>query len=145
MYFEEFNLNDSFQTKGRTVTETDSVLFSTLTGAYNPLFIDQNYAKGTRFGGRIVSGMLTASIAIGLSYQLTCRPFDEGFIAMTELHFKANKPVRIDDTLTCRVTVKNKEPKEKNGIVELMMEVNNQENVNVMLITQKILVKKKEL
>lgn len=145
MYFEEFNLGDSFQTKGRTVTETDSVLFSTLTGAYNPLFIDQNYAEGTRFGGRIVSGMLTASIAIGLSYQLPNRPFDDGFVAMAGLQFEAKKPVRIGDTLTCHVIVKNKESKEKNGLVELMIEVDNQDNVNVMEISQKILVKKRAL
>lgn len=56
MFFEEFDTGQKYSTKGRTVTEADAVLFSTLTGAYNPLFLDEVHASKTSFKSRIVPG-----------------------------------------------------------------------------------------
>ena len=53
MYFEEFEVGRRYPTYTRTITEADLVLFCSLVGYHNPMFIDAHYAKKTRFGGRI--------------------------------------------------------------------------------------------
>jgi acyl dehydratase len=51
----------------RTVTETDNVLFSTLTMNPQPLHLDEQFALASEFGTRVVNGLFTLSLAIGLS------------------------------------------------------------------------------
>jgi len=120
MFYEEFETGTTLRTRGRTVTETDVVIFATLTGAQNPLFLDAEYAKETPFGSRIVPGLLSVSIAVGLAYQLPQGPFGEGFVALLGLEFKTPKPVRIGDTLSVEVRVLAREPPVKGrGVVVL--------------------------
>jgi acyl dehydratase len=52
---------------GRTITETDNVLFSALTMNTQPLHLDENYAAKTQFGQRLVNGIFTLGLAVGLS------------------------------------------------------------------------------
>ena len=143
MYFEDFNVGTKWYTKGRTITEADIVLFSTLTGAYNPLFLDEEYAKKTRFNGRIAPGLLTASIAVGLTYQLPVDPFGEGFIAQTKVEFEAKKSVKIGDTIRCVVEVLDKKDRGKNGLVTIKVSVVNQNNEEVMTLMMDFLASKK--
>ena len=70
LYFEEFKEGATFATRGRTVTETDIVNFAGVTGDYNPMHTDAEYAKKTMFGERIALGMLGLSFVVGLTYQL---------------------------------------------------------------------------
>jgi 3-hydroxybutyryl-CoA dehydratase len=86
------------------VTEADIVIFAGMFGAVNPLFLDEEYSKATSFGRRIAPGLLTLSIATGLTYQLPTSHFCEGFVALLGMTFKALKPVFAGDTL--RVGVK---------------------------------------
>ncbi|MFD2354543.1 MaoC family dehydratase [Nonomuraea ferruginea] len=51
----------------RTVTESDNVLFSTLTMNPQPLHLDEEFAKDSEFGTRVVNGLFTLSLVIGLS------------------------------------------------------------------------------
>lgn len=51
----------------RTVTETDNVLFSTLTMNPQPLHLDEEFAADSEFGTRVVNGLFTLSLVIGLS------------------------------------------------------------------------------
>ena len=46
----------------KTITETDFVLFAGLSGDFNPIHIDREYAKQTRFNQRIAHGLLTSSL-----------------------------------------------------------------------------------
>lgn len=143
MYFEDFQIGQRFESKGRTVTETDVVLFTGLTGALNPLFLDEEYGKTTRFKGRIVPGLLTASIGVGLTYQLTVDPFGEGFVALTKIEIEAKKPVRIGDTLKSLVEVIEKKEREKDGKVYLQIKVVNQHKEEVMVMRMEILCNKR--
>ncbi len=52
---------------GRTITETDNVLFSSLTMNTQPLHINEDFAAKTQFGQRIVNGLLTLSLIVGIS------------------------------------------------------------------------------
>jgi len=85
----------------KTVTETDVYLYAGITGDLNPAHINETYAAGTFFKGRIAHGMLTAGfISAILGMQLP----GPGTIYMSQtLKFLA--PVRMGDTITGRVEV----------------------------------------
>ena len=83
------------------VTEQDVVHFADISGDYNPVHLDEDYARTTRFKGRIVHGMLSASF---LSTTIASRLPGPGSIYLTQnLSFRA--PVRIGDRVEARVTV----------------------------------------
>ncbi len=85
----------------RTVTEADLVLFAGISGDSNPVHMDASYAAKTRFGGRIVHGMLSASF---LSTVIGSRLPGPGTIYLKQnLNFRA--PVRIGDTVVASVTI----------------------------------------
>lgn len=99
-FFNELSLGD-FDEYRKTVTETDVVLFAGLTGDNNPMHIDEEFASQTRFGGRIIHGMLTASF---LSSVIGMKMPGPGCIYMGQ-NLKFLKPVHIGDTVTARATV----------------------------------------
>jgi acyl dehydratase len=67
-YFQDLNVGDKFKhSTGRTVTEMDNVLFSALTLNPQPLHINEDFASKTQFGQRIVHGLFTAALVVGLS------------------------------------------------------------------------------
>ncbi len=97
MYFEEFEIGQKITTPARTVTEADVVAFAGLSGDYNPLHTNEEFAKTTPYGQRIAHGMLVVSIATGLADR-------QGFIdgtalAFRELSWKFSSPVFIGDTI----------------------------------------------
>lgn len=67
-YFEEFKVGDVYKHwPGRTITESDDVLFCMLTMNHHPLHIDANYAKDSDYGRQVVVGNLVVDIAMGQS------------------------------------------------------------------------------
>ncbi len=82
LYFEEFTLGQEIDSPARTVTEADVMLFAGLSGDYNPLHTDVEYARDTPYGERIAHGLLGLSIASGLAARA-------GFIEGTTLAFTA--------------------------------------------------------
>ncbi len=85
----------------KTVTEADIALFAEISGDTNPVHLDEEYAKATRFKGRIAHGMLMAGF---ISTVLGTRLPGPGCIYLSQsLNFKA--PVRIGETVTTMVLV----------------------------------------
>ncbi|MHA1960625.1 MAG: MaoC family dehydratase [Candidatus Thorarchaeota archaeon] len=84
-----------------TVTKEDIQVFGDLSGDYNPLHFDEEWAKKTMFGGRIAHGILTASF---ISTAIGMRLPGPGTIYMSQ-SMRFLGPVRIDDTITARVEV----------------------------------------
>ena len=67
-YFEDLEVGQHIQhPRGRTVTEMDNVLFSALTMNTQPLHLDEEFSKQTQFGQRIVHGLFTMALVVGLS------------------------------------------------------------------------------
>ena len=67
-YFEELEVGMKFKhSAGRTITEMDNVLFSSLTMNTQPLHVNEEFAANTEFGQRIVNGVLTLGLVIGLT------------------------------------------------------------------------------
>jgi 3-hydroxybutyryl-CoA dehydratase len=88
-------------TFGRTFTQEDVETFSTLSGDKNPIHLDENFARETRFRGRIIHGLLVASListALG-----TMLPGPGGVYLSQQLAFRA--PARVGEQLTARVRV----------------------------------------
>ena len=98
------------------MTDTHLVLGAGLIGDFNPHHVDDEYAKGTRFGTRILHGMLTSALMgapVGMYFHGTA-------IAYLEHNARFTAPVRAGDTLTTRwtVTARDDKPKHGGGIVD---------------------------
>ena len=104
----------------RTVTEADIVNFAGVTGDFNPVHVDAEYAGASMFGERIAHGMLAAGyISAVLGMQL---PGPNTIYLGQTLQFKL--PVKIGDTVTATVTVAEK--REEKRILKLDTTVTNQ-------------------
>lgn len=67
-YYDELSIGDTFKhSLGRTVTEMDNVLFSALTMNPQPLHINEDFASRTQFGKRIVNGIFTLGLVVGIT------------------------------------------------------------------------------
>jgi acyl dehydratase len=87
---------------GRTITEADNTLFTTLTLGYNPLYFNAPYAIANGHPGVVVNPMLVFAVVFGLSVEdLSER--GGAFLGVDELTF--HKPVYPGDTVTARSTV----------------------------------------
>ncbi len=66
-YFDELEVGMKFKHGGRTVTEMDNVLFSALTMNSQPLHVNEDFASKTEFGQRLVNGVYTFGLVVGLT------------------------------------------------------------------------------
>lgn len=99
----------------KTIAETDVYLFAGITGDFNPLHVDAEYARGTIFQERIAHGGLTTALAAGL---LGTRLPGLGTVAL-ELAVRYLAPVRFGDTLTVTAEVAELVP-ERNRVRMLL-------------------------
>ncbi len=130
-YFEEFEIGDSFETPSRTITESDVMLFAGLSGDYNQLHTDVEFAQETMFGERVAHGLLVLSIATGLVSRLG---FIEGTVqAFTGLEWKFRGPVKFGDTVRALLEVKQKKEMRRlgGGFVTLSVTILNQRDETV--------------
>lgn len=127
LYFEEFEVGATMVTRGRTITEADLVQFAALTGDYNPMHTDAEYAKESFMGKRVAHGMLTLSYAVGQAYQLGI--LERTVLGFRGLEMKFSIPVYIGDTIRAEVTVKEKKEAKRlgGGVVTLDLRILNQE------------------
>ena len=131
MYFEEFEVGIEVVSPGRTITEADVVAFAGVSGDYNQLHTDEEFAKGLMFGQRIAHGMLVLSIATGLAARLG---FIEGTaLAFRELTWKFSQPVFFGDTVYMKATCKETKPMPRlgGGVVKFDVRVANQDGKTV--------------
>ncbi len=96
-YFEEFEVGQSIMTAGRTITESDIVNFAGISGDYNQMHVDAEYAAGGEFGERVAHGLLIVSITIGLLVQTGV--MEGTVLAFRELDWKFSLPVMIGETI----------------------------------------------
>jgi len=124
-YFEEIEVGEEFESPGRTVTETDIVLFAGLSGDYNVLHTDAEFMKKSIFGERIAHGLLGLTIQSGLFYR-TGRVF--ATLAFVGLKWKFKGPIKIGDTIRLRTRVASKRETSKadRGLVVVERTVVNQ-------------------
>lgn len=98
----------------KTITEADIILYSGVSTDVNPLHLDEDYASETIFKGRVAHGMLSASL---ISAVLANKLPGPGTIYMGQnMRFRA--PVRPEDTVTARVTIKEVQLDKKRVILD---------------------------
>ena len=120
-YFDELNVGDKIKHSiGRTITEADNVLFCALTMNTQPLHINEDFASKTQFGQRIVNGIFTMGLAVGI----TVPELTEGTIIanLGYENVKHPNPVFHGDTLYVETEVLEKREsssKPDRGIVRL--------------------------
>jgi acyl dehydratase len=124
-YFEDFRVGDAFDTRARTVTETDVAGLVSLTWDHHPLYMDAEYARNTPFGERIAPPLLGIAFAVGLDAPLamaagTCLGF-------THTDWRFRGPIKIGETIALEQTIAAcKARDEKTGLVAIDMELVNQ-------------------
>ena len=96
LYFEQLALGQSWRSPARTVTETDVVNFAGMTGDFNPLHVDHEFAGNGPFGRPIAHGLLGLSWVAGLGSHAP-RPMTLAFLGISDWKFL--KPVFVGDTL----------------------------------------------
>lgn len=102
--FDEFRVGQVFTHQpSRTVTETDNLIFSTLTMNPQPLHLDAEFAKTSHFGEILVNSIFTLGLVIGLSVGETTLGTTVGNLGMEKVEFP--KPVFIGDTITALTEV----------------------------------------
>ncbi|MEM1578080.1 MAG: MaoC/PaaZ C-terminal domain-containing protein [Archaeoglobaceae archaeon] len=142
MFFEDFLIGAKFETAARTVTEADIVNFAGISGDWNRIHVDEEFAKKTRFGKRIAHGLLTLTIVSGLTTRLKLTEDSLiAFYGIDKLRF--TNPVFIGDTIKAIVEVDGKEDKGEYGVVAFKITAVNQRNETVLVATFKTAVKKR--
>lgn len=141
LYFEEFTVGQVVKTLSRTVSEDAIFNFAGLTGDYNQIHTDAEFAKTTQFGQRVAHGLLGLSIATGLIMRT-------GYLEGTVLAFreiqdwKFVKPIFIGDTIHALLTVSEMKPLPRIGAGALIasVEVKNQNDEVIQKGTLNLLV-----
>jgi len=146
LFFEDYAVGEAFKSPARTMTETDIVLFASLTGDWHPIHTNVEYAKKAFFGERIAHGMLTLCVGSALIFRLG--PFvalPKSFIAfygMDSVRFTG--PVKIGDTIHCIVQVEKLEAKDdRTGVIVSKNFIRNQRDEDVVVYTTRALVGRK--
>lgn len=124
--FEQFCVGDSFETAGRTITETDIVNFAYLSGDWNPLHTNEEIMRTSAFGTRIAHGALGLAVATGLVNQLGI--FEGTTIAVLEMVTRFTGVIRMGDTVhvECQVIDKKESKKSDRGIITVSVKLFNQ-------------------
>jgi len=127
LYYEDIEVGDEWTSQGRTITEADIVNFAGISGDFNQIHVDEEYAKKMFFGRRIAHGMLGFAIASGLSTR-TPPVHVVAFLGIKEWNFRA--PIFIGDTIVLKnkVIEKRLTSKGDRGIVTFEKKVINQKN-----------------
>ena len=114
--FDDLVVGDEWESPGRTVTETDVVLFAGLSGDYNPLHTNHENAKSGPFGRPVAHGILGLAIATGLTSHA---PRVDTMALLAILEWRFLLPIALGDTLSVVSRIEALEPQARGrrGIV----------------------------
>ncbi len=145
MWYEEFEVGREYKhSLTRTVTEMDNVLFCAMTHNPQPLHLDEEFAKGTEYGQRIVNSLFTLGLVIGVTVGETTLGTTLGNLGMTDIRFK--HPVFHGDTLRVVTRIKDKresKSRPNQGLVVFEHIGYNQRNEEVCYVVRTGLMRKR--
>jgi acyl dehydratase len=130
LFFDDVEVGQEWESLRRTVTQADIVNFAGVSGDFNPIHIDHEFARSTIFQQPIAHGLLVLSLASGLGlYSPPMRTL--AFLSIREWHFR--EPVFIGDTIRVKTKVLEKQEKGrgKRGIVTWQRRIFNQSEKTV--------------
>jgi acyl dehydratase len=143
LFFEDFKVEAVFETDSRTLTEADIINFAGLTGDWNTLHTDAEYAKTTPYGERIAHGLLGLAISSGLAVRSGI--YDGTLIGFLGMEWKFTGPIKIGDTIRQRAIVREKKETSKTdrGVIVFGIQVLNQKNEVVQEGTRAVMMKRR--
>ncbi|MCK6568652.1 MAG: dehydratase [Chloroflexi bacterium] len=129
--FDQFDMGAVYPSQARTVTEADVVNFAGLSGDFNPLHTDAEFAKNMPVGERIAHGVLILAMATGMANWMGI--FEGTTIALMEQVTRYKGAVKFGDTIRLEMEVIEKKPTSKpdKGVVKFAVRVKNQRDENV--------------
>ena len=143
--FEDYSEGEVLLSPGRTITEADVVGFAGLSGDWNEIHTNEEFARKGYYGKRIAHGALIFSISMGLMSRndSSKQPDLIAFYGVDRLRFI--KPVFLGDTIHLKQTVLAPEPRDAvSGIVNFKHEVFKQDGVLAISYTAKLLVRRRQ-
>jgi len=129
LYFEDWLVGDTYTSTARIITENDVAVFADLTGDHHLLHTDEEYARKSIYGSRIVHGFLGMSIAMGLWAGMDLVLMSgRANLGLDSWRFRA--PIRFGDKvyLKANVVAKRKTAKGDAGILTFHFQLINQAN-----------------
>ena len=141
LYFEELELGVLYRhAPGRTISEADNTLFSTMTMNPQSLHLDAAFSAQTEFGERLVNSLLTMSVLVGLSVGHLTQGTIVANLGFSDVRFPA--PVRAGDTIYGETEVTGKRlsgSRPGQGIVTFEHTARNQRGEVVAVVTRSTL------
>lgn len=143
LFFEDLEVGQQFESVGRTITNHDVMTFAGISGDFNQLHTDDEFAKTSLFGGRIAHGVLGIAIVTGLTQRLGL--FDGTALGLLGLTWNFTGPIYINDTIHFRLTIESKRETKKpdRGIVVRHYEVITQDDKVIQTGTVTVMVKRR--
>ncbi|MDT5096727.1 MAG: hypothetical protein QOC76_464 [Mycobacterium sp.] len=126
-FYDDLAVGRVFKLPARTVTESDLVGFAMLSGDWNPIHTDREFATDTIYGQPVVYGLLSLIMMTGLMDRSGI--FSGSAIAMLDItEWRFEKPVFVGDTLSATVEIVSKRLTSSGdrGVVDRLFRITNQ-------------------
>jgi acyl dehydratase len=149
LYFDDVEVGQEWESLGRTISEADIVNFAGISGDFNPIHTDHEYARTTPFRKPVAHGLLIWAISSGLgAYAPPMRTL--AFLAIRDWEFRG--PVFIGDTIRLRskVLAKEERARGRRGVITWQRQIFNQtdkivhEGVTITLVEGRANLRRKE-
>jgi acyl dehydratase len=141
-FYEDLAIGERFSTSAHTISQADINRFADLSGDYNPIHLDSEFARHTPFGQPIAHGLLIVSRLSGLVER---SGLHEGTIValrrMEKIEFI--NPVFAGDSIHGELAVLDKQDKETAGLVKFGLKGMNQQRKVVVEMTYDVLLRKR--
>src|SRR5262245_61167428 len=134
VYFEDLKVGYGFETPGRTITEADVVGYAALSGDYQPL----DFTAGDPDLPPVVPELLVMAITSGLGFRAPAET--PQILAFMVFDLRMHLPVRVGDTIRCRIRVAGMRPMKEGGVVVEQRQMVNQRGDVVQEAEYKLLV-----
>ncbi len=145
LYYEEFEVGETIEhERRRTISESDNQRFCDMTMNQQPLHLDSEFAEDTQFGERLVNGLYTMSLAVGITIQETTDGTIVANLSYDDVEHP--EPVFHGDTIHVQSTVTEKRETSDGdrGVVTMYVEAFNQNDDLVCSFERTVLSKKRE-
>jgi acyl dehydratase len=129
LYYEDLSVGQTFTSSARTVTETDLLHFAMLSGDWNPIHTDKEFARQTLYRQPVVHGLLGITILTGLMDRMDL--FHGSAIAMLGIRdWRFKNPIFVGDTIhfVMEITSKRLTSAGDRGIIDRVFTLLNQRN-----------------
>jgi len=143
LYFEEFTVGETIEhDRRRTISEADNQRFCDMTMNQQPLHLDAEFAADTQFGERLVNGIYTMALAVGMTIPETTDGTAVANLSYDDVQHP--EPVFHGDTVRAESTVTDKRETSdgERGVVTMRVEVFNQDDDVVCSFDRTALVRK---